>query len=89
MEATRQGTIPIAQIGAADSDVWSVGDSAATGLYTKDWYFNNPKNEPEDKVFAAGPYDFLDIQQTLPASAAGLDALYGTKNEVGCNMGSL
>ncbi|NIF54148.1 MULTISPECIES: ABC transporter substrate-binding protein [Burkholderiaceae] len=34
-------------------------------------------------------YDFLDVVKTLPDNAAGLDALYGDKADVGCQMGAL
>ncbi|RKP53488.1 ABC transporter substrate-binding protein [Pararobbsia silviterrae] len=52
-EMGMKGQIPIAQIGSADSDIWGVGPEAATGYYSKDWYFNNPANAAEDKAFAA------------------------------------
>lgn len=162
-----KGQIPIAQIAAADSDIWGVGGEAATGYYTKEWNYNNPDNAAGDKTFAnayqqkykrpapdrawigwyvmrsllqsidqagsvtpaeivkalegwrdnarpmpayyrawdhqmllpvlvakvkpkiTGAYDFLDIAATVPETAAGLDALYGSQAEVGCRMGQL
>ncbi|UWU19325.1 ABC transporter substrate-binding protein (plasmid) [Rhizobium sullae] len=153
---------PFAQIGVADTDIWGIGASAASGIYSKIWYYDNPSNPPEDKAFAeeyakqngghpapdrawmgwyamrtllqaldkaestkpadvvkaleawrdekrgisfrswdhqmlnpiviaeakkniTKDYEFLNVLQTVP----GTDALYGSREEIGCNMGDL
>jgi branched-chain amino acid transport system substrate-binding protein len=48
-----KGTIPFAQIAIGDTDIWAVGPAAATGIFTKMWYYNNPDNPPEEKAFAS------------------------------------
>lgn len=52
-ELGMKGRIPFAEISIGDTDIWGVGQQAATGIFTKTWYFNNPANTPEDKAFAA------------------------------------
>jgi branched-chain amino acid transport system substrate-binding protein len=52
-EIGMKGSIPICEIAVGDTDVWSVGPEAATGLYTSLWWFDNPNNPPEEKAFAA------------------------------------
>ncbi|SEI20049.1 amino acid/amide ABC transporter substrate-binding protein, HAAT family [Rhizobium tibeticum] len=152
---------PFAQIGVADTDIWGIGAAAASGIYTKIWYYDNPNNPDEDKKLAADymkehghpasdrvwmgwysmrtllqalnsadslkaadivksleawkdekrgttfrswdhqmlnpvvlaevkkqvtkDYEFLDVLRSVPGS----DALYGTREEVGCNIGDL
>jgi branched-chain amino acid transport system substrate-binding protein len=51
-ELGMKGKIPFAEIAVGDSDVYAIG-KAATGTFTKCWYFNDPANAPEDKAFAA------------------------------------
>ena len=52
-ELGMRGRIPFAEIAIGDTDIWGVGPDAATGIFTKTWYYNNPNNTPEDKAFAA------------------------------------
>ena len=52
-ELGMKGKIPFAEIAIGDTDIWGVGPQAATGTFTKMWYFNNPNNSPDDKAFAA------------------------------------
>lgn len=52
-EMGMRGKIPISEIAIGDTDIWSVGPTAATGLYTSLWWYNNPNNPPEEKAFAA------------------------------------
>jgi branched-chain amino acid transport system substrate-binding protein len=52
-ELGMKGTIPFAEIAIGDTDIWAVGPGAATGIFTKMWYYNNPDNPPEEKAFAA------------------------------------
>ncbi|QCI65952.1 ABC transporter substrate-binding protein [Phreatobacter stygius] len=52
-ELGMKGRIPFAEISIGDTDIWGVGADAATGIFTKTWYFNNPNNTAEDKAFAA------------------------------------
>jgi branched-chain amino acid transport system substrate-binding protein len=51
-ELGMKGTIPFAEIAIGDTDIWAVGPNAATGTFTKMWYYNNPDNPPEEKAFA-------------------------------------
>jgi branched-chain amino acid transport system substrate-binding protein len=48
-----KGKIPFAEIAIGDTDIWGVCPQAATGTFTKRWYFNDPGNSPDDKAFAA------------------------------------
>ncbi|MBW4092306.1 MAG: ABC transporter substrate-binding protein [Proteobacteria bacterium] len=48
-----KGKIPFAEIAIGDSDVWSVGPQAATGIYTSLWWYKNPANTPAEKTMAA------------------------------------
>ncbi len=52
-EMGMKGAIPICEIAVGDTDLWSVGPEAATGLYTSLWWYDNPNNPPEEKAFAA------------------------------------
>ncbi|MDE2200582.1 MAG: ABC transporter substrate-binding protein [Rhodospirillales bacterium] len=52
-EMGMKGKIPVCEIAVGDSDIWSVGPDAATGLYTSLWWYNNPNNSAEEKAFAA------------------------------------
>jgi branched-chain amino acid transport system substrate-binding protein len=52
-ELGMKGKIPFCEIAIGDTDIWAVGPDAATGLYTALWWYNNPNNPPEEKVFAA------------------------------------
>ncbi|MBR8257585.1 ABC transporter substrate-binding protein [Burkholderia ambifaria] len=44
---------PIAGVAVSDSDFWSIGPGATTGIYAKPWYYADPRNTPEDKAFIA------------------------------------
>ncbi|HVZ06421.1 ABC transporter substrate-binding protein [Rhodopila sp.] len=44
--------IPFLEIAIGDTDIWSVGPEAATGTFTKMWYYKNPANPPEEQAFA-------------------------------------
>ncbi|MBV9782834.1 MAG: amino acid ABC transporter substrate-binding protein [Acidisphaera sp.] len=52
-ELGMKGKIPFAEIAIGDTDIWGIGPDAASGIFTKTWYYNNPNNTPEDKAFAA------------------------------------
>ena len=52
-EMGMRGSIPICEIAIGDTDIWSVGPTAATGLYTSLWWYDNPANPPDEKDFAA------------------------------------
>lgn len=52
-ELGMKGKIPFVEIAIGDTDIWSVGPEAATGIFTKMWYYKNPDNPPEEKAFAA------------------------------------
>ncbi|MEJ0072332.1 MAG: ABC transporter substrate-binding protein [Pseudomonadota bacterium] len=52
-EMGMKGKIPVCEIAIGDTDIWSVGPDAATGLYTSLWWYDNPSNPPEEKAFAA------------------------------------
>jgi branched-chain amino acid transport system substrate-binding protein len=52
-ELGMKGKIPFVEIAIGDTDIWAVGPEAATGTFTKLWYYNNPANPPEEKAFAA------------------------------------
>jgi branched-chain amino acid transport system substrate-binding protein len=45
--------IPFVEIAIGDTDIWGVGPDAATGTFTKMWYYKNPANPPEEQAFAA------------------------------------
>ena len=45
--------IPIAQPAIGDNDLWNIGAKAATGIFTKSWYYANPNNPPDEKELAA------------------------------------
>jgi branched-chain amino acid transport system substrate-binding protein len=52
-ELGMKGKIPFCEIAIGDTDIWAVGPEAATGIFTKLWWYNNPDNPPEEKAFAA------------------------------------
>jgi branched-chain amino acid transport system substrate-binding protein len=52
-ELGMKGTIPFVEIAIGDTDIWAVGPEAATGTFTKMWYYKNPANTPEEQAFAA------------------------------------
>jgi branched-chain amino acid transport system substrate-binding protein len=51
-ELGMKGKIPFAEIAIGDTDIWAVGPQAATGTFTKMWYYKNPNNPAEEKTFA-------------------------------------
>lgn len=51
-ELGMKGTIPVCEIAIGDTDIWSVGPEAATGVYTSLWWYKNPSNPPDEKAFA-------------------------------------
>jgi branched-chain amino acid transport system substrate-binding protein len=52
-ELGMKGTIPFVEIAIGDTDIWAVGPDAATGTFTKLWYYKNPANPAEEQAFAA------------------------------------
>jgi branched-chain amino acid transport system substrate-binding protein len=52
-ELGMRGKIPFVEIAIGDTDIWAVGPEAATGTFTKLWYYKNPNNPAEEKAFAA------------------------------------
>ncbi len=52
-EMGMRGQIPICEIAIGDTDIWSVGPQAASGLFTKLWWYDNPNNPADEKAFAA------------------------------------
>ena len=52
-ELGMKGKIPFVEIAIGDTDIWAVGPEAATGTFTKLWYYRNPENLPEEKSFAS------------------------------------
>jgi branched-chain amino acid transport system substrate-binding protein len=52
-ELGMRGKIPFVEIAIGDTDIWAVGPEAATGTFTKMWYYKNPNNPPEEQAFAA------------------------------------
>ncbi len=48
-----KGKIPFVEIAIGDTDIWAVGPSAATGIFSSLWWYKNPDNPPEEKKFAA------------------------------------
>jgi branched-chain amino acid transport system substrate-binding protein len=52
-ELGMKGQIPFLEIAIGDTDIWGVGPDAATGIFTKMWYYKNPANPPEEQAFAA------------------------------------
>jgi branched-chain amino acid transport system substrate-binding protein len=52
-ELGMKATIPFVEIGIGDTDIWAVGPEAATGTFTKLWYYRNPDNPSEEQAFAA------------------------------------
>src|SRR5580692_9242136 len=51
-ELGMKGKIPFVEIAIGDTDIWAVGPEAATGTFTKLWYYKNPDNPPEEQAFA-------------------------------------
>jgi branched-chain amino acid transport system substrate-binding protein len=66
-ELGMKGTIPVVEIGIGDTDIWTVGPEAATGTFTKLWYYRNPDNPPEEQAFAAA---YLKKYRKPPADKA-------------------
>jgi branched-chain amino acid transport system substrate-binding protein len=52
-ELGMKGKIPFVEIAIGDTDIWAVGPDAANGTFTKMWYYKNPDNTSEEKVFTA------------------------------------
>jgi branched-chain amino acid transport system substrate-binding protein len=52
-ELGMKGKIPFVEIAIGDTDIWAVGPDAATGVFTKLWWYKNQNNPPEEKAFAA------------------------------------
>ena len=52
-EMGMKGKIPVAEIAIGDTDIWSVGPEAATGIYTSLWWYKNPNNPPAEQKMAA------------------------------------
>jgi branched-chain amino acid transport system substrate-binding protein len=52
-EMGMKGKIPVCEIAIGDTDIWSVGNEAATGLYTSLWWYKNPANPPDEQKMAA------------------------------------
>jgi branched-chain amino acid transport system substrate-binding protein len=52
-EMGMKGSIPVCEIAIGDTDIWSVGPEAATGLYTSLWWYKNPANPPDEQKMAA------------------------------------
>ena len=52
-EMGMKGKIPICEIAIGDTDIWAVGEQAATGLYTSLWWYANPNNAADEKKMAA------------------------------------
>lgn len=51
-ELGMKGKIPFCEIAIGDTDIWSVGPKAATGIFTSLWWYKNPNNPPDEKAFA-------------------------------------
>jgi branched-chain amino acid transport system substrate-binding protein len=51
-ELGMKGKIPFVEIAIGDTDIWAVGPEAATGTFTKLWYYKNPDNPPDEQAFA-------------------------------------
>jgi len=66
-EIGMKGKIPFCEIAIGDTDIWAVGPEAATGTFTKMWYYNNPNNPPEEKAFTA---DYIKKYGKPPADKA-------------------
>lgn len=52
-ELGMKGRIPFVEIAIGDTDIWAVGPEAASGTFTKMWYYKNSENPPEEQAFAA------------------------------------
>src|SRR3984885_5232729 len=50
-ELGMRGKIPFVEIAIGDTDIWAVGPDAATGTFTKIWWYKNPNNPPEEQAF--------------------------------------
>ncbi len=51
-ELGMKGKIPFVEIAIGDTDIWAVGPDAASGTFTKLWYYKNPDNTPDEQTFA-------------------------------------
>jgi branched-chain amino acid transport system substrate-binding protein len=56
--------LPIAQPAIGDGDLWNIGAKAATGIFTKSWYYANPNLPPDEKQFVA---TYLKKYNKVPA----------------------
>ena len=70
-ELGMRGKIPFVEIAIGDTDIWAVGPDAATGTFTKMWYYKNPNNPPEEKAFAAA----YEKKYGKPRRRQGVDGL--------------
>jgi branched-chain amino acid transport system substrate-binding protein len=52
-EMGMKGQIPVCEIAIGDTDIWAVGEQAATGLYTSLWWYDNANNPADEKKMAA------------------------------------
>lgn len=64
-----KGKIPVACPIIGDSDLWSIGPGAATGIYGKPWHFSDPNNTKEDRAFTA---DYAKAHGKPPSDKAWL-----------------
>ena len=62
-----KGKIPLASLGVATSDMWAVGNDVLTGIYTTQWYYNDPSNSADEKEFTSA---FLTKYGKPPADGA-------------------
>lgn len=74
-ELGMRGKIPFAEIAVGNTDLWGVGPEAADGLFTLTWYYKNPNNTAEDKVFIE---DYTKKYNRPPADKAWM-GWYGMK----------
>ncbi len=52
-ELGMKDAVPFTEIAIGDTDLWSVGPSIATGIFTSLWWYEDRHNSAEDKAFAA------------------------------------
>lgn len=64
-----KGAIPVSCPIIGDSDLWSIGPDAATGIYGMPWHFSDPSNTAADKAFIA---DYEKKHGKPPADKAWL-----------------
>lgn len=68
-EMGMKGRIPVSCPIIGDSDLWSIGPEAATGIYGKPWHFSDPNNPETDRKFIA---DYSKQYGKPPADKAWL-----------------